>query len=217
MKKVLILCEGQTEETFATQVLVPYLSARHVCLIPILLKTKQVKSGATFKGGVTSYAKLRQDVQRLLHDSSATLVTTLLDYYGLPPDFPGKSSLHGDTPYQRVEHLEREFARDIGDMRFLPYLMLHEFEALLLVQPRAIFDAFNRPVSSELLNVANSYNSPEEIDEGKDTHPAARIQKYLRGYRKALHGPLIVQRIGLQQIRGRCPHFDRWLNRLETL
>jgi len=217
MKKVLVLCEGQTEETFVNRILSPHLVARQVCLIPTLLKTKRVKSGTTFKGGVTSYEKLRQDVRRLLRDSSAVLVTTLLDYYGLPPDFPGKSTLRGGTPHRRVEHLERAFAQDIGDARFLPYLMLHEFEALLFVRPREIFETLNQPVSSALLEVASSHNSPEEINEGQTTHPAARIQQYARVYRKALHGPLIVERIGLPSLRSKCPHFDQWLIRLEAL
>ncbi|MDW8075947.1 MAG: DUF4276 family protein, partial [Bacteroidota bacterium] len=61
------------------------------------------------------------------------------------------------------------------------------------------------------------FNSPEEINDGLQTHPAARISKALPGYRKTLHGAIIVERIGLVQIRSRCPHFDSWLEYLESL
>ena len=34
---------------------------------------------------------------RSLGDSSAACVTTMLDYYGLPKDFPGKAGLSGKS------------------------------------------------------------------------------------------------------------------------
>jgi hypothetical protein len=58
---------------------------------------------------------------------------------------------------------------------------------------------------------------PEEIDEGPNTHPAARIRRHFPGYRKTLHGPLVSERIGLDVIRRKCLHFDGWLRRIEAL
>jgi hypothetical protein len=55
MGKVLILVEGQTEEKFVKEVLNPHLNNYGKYLIPTLLRTKIVKSGPNFKGGITSY------------------------------------------------------------------------------------------------------------------------------------------------------------------
>jgi len=217
MKKVLVYVEGQTEETFVRDLLAPFLQRRSIWLVPVLARTKRTKAGHTFKGGIVSYNQVRRDVLNLLNDSSAVLVTTMLDYYGLPVDFPGKRALRGGSPYQRVAHLEDAFRRDIGDPRFFPFLTLHEFEALLFAQPEQIVQTFPQARMATRLIQEVSALPPEEIDEGQTTHPAARIGRYLPRYRKRLHGPIIARRIGLQTIRDRCPHFDEWVSKLESL
>ena len=72
-------------------------------------------------------------------------------------------------------------------------------------------------VESTLLAIRNNYHSPEEINDGPTTHPAARLLALLPSYHKTLHGPLIARRIGLDNIRGACAHFDEWLTKLESL
>jgi len=91
MRRILALVEGQTEEIFVRDVLDPHMARFDACVIPVLLKTKRVKSGGHFRGGVTSTAQVLGDIRRLLGDSNAACVTTILDYYGLPSDFPGTS------------------------------------------------------------------------------------------------------------------------------
>ena len=90
MAKVLILVEGQTEETFVKQTLGPYLSSLGVFVVPTIIATKRIKSGPSFKGGMPSYPKVRREILRLLGDSSAALVTTMIDFYGLRTSFPGR-------------------------------------------------------------------------------------------------------------------------------
>ena len=218
MKRVHVLVEGQTEETFVRTILTPHLHRRGVHLTPILVETKRRKSGGKFKGGVTRYERVRRDLQRLLGDSGAARVTTMLDYYGLPEDFPGRSEREPGDCYERVETVERALAEDLGDPRLLPYLSLHEFEALLFSQAQAFAEAF--PASdawSALASMAKAVESPEEINDGADTHPSARIKAVLPPYQKTLHGPQIAGRIGLELIRRRCPHFDGWVRKLESV
>jgi len=219
MKRVLIYVEGQTEETFVRDILAPHLAERNTWLVPVLARTKRTRSGQTFKGGIVSYEKVRRDILGLLQDTSAQLVTTMLDYYGLPRDFPDRIALSGKTPYERVTFLERAFQDNIAHQRFLPYLNLHEFEALVLARPQEFFDLFpdHRQPTQNLLNEIKGFSSPEEINEGATTHPSARIARYIPTYRKRLHGPLIAERVGLGNIRSRCPHFAVWLSRLEHL
>ena len=218
MKHVFVYVEGQTEETFVRDMLGPYLQSFDLYLTPILARTKRSKAGTVFKGGIVSYTQVRRDILRLLHDTSIIALTTMIDYYGLPENFPGKSTLPTGSCYERVEYLEDKFREDINHPRFMPFLTLHEFEALLFVAPDQIEAAFPaRQLRCTLCTEANQFSSPEEINEGQDTHPAARIRKYIPAYRKAVHGPLIAARIGLDKMREKCPHFARWIARLESL
>ena len=86
MKKVHVLVEGQTEEKFVNTVLADYLCKLKIYLIPIIVATKRVKSGGKFRGGVTSYKKVKDEILRLLQDSSSVAVTTMIDFYALPED-----------------------------------------------------------------------------------------------------------------------------------
>ncbi len=216
MKRVLVLVEGQTEERFVKEVLGPHLLSFAVDIIAVILKTSESPRG---RGGVSNYAKIRGDVLRLLRDTSVTAVTTMLDYYGLPNDFPGKDTLTASAlPYERVEHLEKAFAEDIDDPRFLPFLMLHEFEALLFADIEKLLEVIPG-VSQHARKTLRQLTEqpPETINENENTHPARRIQQCIPGYSKVLHGVLAVQRIGLEIIRQKCPHFNSWLSKLEAL
>lgn len=118
------LVEGPTEQAFVNDLLVGYLEGHGVYAF-----TKRLD-------GITSYGRMRRDLRRFLLDQSRDArFTTMIDYYGRPRDFPGSSeALSPDQvkdPLKRVEFLEKKLAEDIGDWRFIPYLQLREFEALL--------------------------------------------------------------------------------------
>jgi hypothetical protein len=228
-KQVRVVVEGQTEETFVNNVLAPALQPRDIYLKATLVATKQLKNrsseergmpGRRFKGGVSKYQVVRRDVINALRGSHLAAVTTMIDYYRLPQDFPGQSTLHGaNNCYERVRRLEEAFRDDIANLRFRPFFVLHEFEALLFSNPDEIASAIARhhSLSGQLRAARNQFNSPEEIDEGPDSHPAARILVVAPGYSKRLHGPIIAGRIGLEVIRRECPHFAEWFNWLESL
>ncbi|MFP2895674.1 DUF4276 family protein [Corallococcus sp. 4LFB] len=217
MKRVLILVEGQTEETFVREVLAPHLLRLGLALIPRLVVTKYVKEGGSFKGGVPQYALVQGDLRRLLGDTGATCVTTMLDYYGLPRDFPGLATRPQGNCYTRVEHVERAFAEDITHPRFLPYLALHEFEAMVFAEPGQCSISFSTEEITKLKAIRAGVRSPEEINEHPDTAPSKRVLAISPGYQKTLHGPLAVMSIGLSIIRAACPHFAQWLSKLEAL
>lgn len=220
MKRVLILVEGQTEERFVNRLLCPHLLAFEVIAIPKIVVTKRAKGGFQFKGGVGSYRQVRSDLFKLLGDTGARAVSTMLDYYGLPDDFPGRGTVSSARrpPEERAEHVETEFARDIADSRLIPYVSLHEFEALLFSEPSAFDGLFpSTKGASRVAAIRGAFRSPEEIDEGQETHPAARLLKLFRGYDKATVGPVLAQRIGLSKMREECPHFDGWVTKLERV
>lgn len=216
--KVLILVEGQTEETFVKRILDPHLSSLDVFVVPTIIATKRIKSGSSFKGGVPAYERVRKDIQRLLGDTSAALVTTMVDYYGLPKSFPGRSSVQGSTALQRVQYVETALADDIAHERFLPYYSLHEFEALLFSSTSEIAHTFAIPsMESKLDAIRAAFPSPEDINDDPATAPSARLETLFPSYSKPFFGSLIASRIGLQQMRDECAHFNQWLSKLERL
>jgi hypothetical protein len=214
-----VLVEGQTEELFVKTVLQPYLWSRtSLWVIPTILVTKVVKSGTNFKGGVSSYAQVHRDVHKLLQDAGVAVITTLIDYYALPGDFPGMSTRPSGTAGQRVAHVQSAFGAAIGDPRFVPFFMLHEFEALLfcdLGDHRAwVYQDGN---IEQLRSVRQAVASPEDINEGYDTAPSRRVLSAFPGYQKTFHGLLAVMDIGIENMRVQCPHFHEWLSRLEAV
>jgi len=104
VKRVLISVEGQTEETFIRDVLSSHFEPLGIYLIPMLVTTKVVKDGSNFKGGMTSYGKIKRDLLRLLNDRDAVAVTTMYDLYELPKDFPGYKSRPAQ-PYKKASHI----------------------------------------------------------------------------------------------------------------
>ena len=218
MKRIFILVEGQTEETFVQEVLNDHFESRSLFLTPVLATTKRVRVGKNYRGGVTTYGRVRNDIRNLLRDTSVSVVTTMLDYYGLPADFPGMDDRPSSDCYARVEHVERAFGAEIHDHRFLPFLTLHEYEALIFSKPEAANTYFTNPkVGEEMTAIRNPYSSPEEINEGAESHPSQRLIRIAPDYQKTLHGPLLALEMGLSVIREACPHFNRWVTQLEAV
>src|ERR1700682_1265006 len=173
LKRVLVLVEGQTEEGFVKRVMRPEFEPRKIFFTPTLLVTKRVKDGPSFKGGVTSYTSFKRDLRLLLKGAGDALVTTMLDYYGLPGDFPGMDTRPTGGPHARVAHVEKLIREDLGDPKnFLPFLVLHEFEALLFSSkeelPRVMTDAKGTSFAA----IRDSVQTPEEIDEGPQSAPS---------------------------------------------
>lgn len=219
MIRLLILVEGQSEEQFVKQVLAPYL-APEVIAIPVILKTRRDADGTTYRGGVTKWAQIRGDLQRLLGDRHA-YVTTLLDYYGLPEDFPGLNvAVAQSLAQEKVTALQNSFAEAMGyPQRFIPFLALHEFEAWLFSAPEIVSKHFDRDdLLPALEAIVKACGEPETINHGRTTHPKARLQTLLDGrYREVGDGAILMTKIGISRIAEACPHFRRWLQQLTEL
>lgn len=217
--KVLVLVEGPTEEGFVKRILTPYFSTMDIYLIPTIITTKVVLKGPNYKGGVNSYNQIKKDLIPLLNDSSASLVTTMIDFYGLPSDFPGYDSRPNGTCFEKIVHLEKSFFNDISSSKFLPYLQLHEFEALIFANEDKFEEVFidrqNRITKITTINEA--YNTPEEINDNPLTAPSKRLKKIFNEYDKVLHSQLLLQNVDLQNLRTKCNHFNEWITKLENI
>lgn len=214
LSRVYLLVEGQTEEAFVNELLMPYYASRNLYLTPIIVSTSP-----HHRGGVVSYAKVKPQIERLCKQDPGAYVSTMFDLYALPGDFPGK----GDPVYQgmlsgqhKAAFLEAELTRDIGQRNFIPNLLVHEFEALLLAKIEA-FEAWTEDHDLIPLREVREDVAPEDINDSPKTAPSKRILSAWPAYQKTFHGPLIACDIGLDTMRAACPHFDEWLKKIEAL
>ena len=217
-----IIVEGQTEETFVNQTLKPHLSRFSIGVSARAVTTKK-KRGTKHSGGLSTYFKTRRDITLWTKQDRNPDVrfTTMFDLYGLKPDFPGYKAAPKDDPYQRVEALEDALGNDISDWRFIPYIQLHEFEALILSDPRQLDSQFDNRADgiARLVTMVSQFPSPEHINDSTNTAPSKRIIREIPEYdgRKASAGPIVTEKIGLPTLRSKCSHFAGWLDKLESL
>jgi hypothetical protein len=225
MARLYLFAEGQTEQTFADNLIKPHLAKYNVFMHNPVLIAHAKKKGRVHRGGGRNYAPMKNDIIRFLKQDKATDVffTTMIDLYAIHDDFPGRAEAERmrPDPFEKVKFLEQKFAEDIGDQRFIPYIQLHEYEAYLFSDPTCFeyLSSGSKQEVETLQAIASQYESPELINDGLETAPSKRIIAQFPDYgrAKSTFGPQLAERIGLQSIRGRCIHFEEWLFKLEFL
>jgi len=221
MIRLHIIAEGQTEEEFVNSILVEHLGNFDIVTDVHCITTNLKKK---IRGGAVSYEKIKNDIIRWLNqDKNADArFTTMVDLYALPNDFPQFDEANRkNDPYAKVKQLEIALSNDIHDYRFIPYIQLHEFEALILSEPSKLaerFPEYEHEVQ-QLCEMCVNFLSPELINDEPRTAPSKRINQFIPGYEssKVSVAPLIAGKIGLMKIREKCPHFHQWLTQLENL
>jgi uncharacterized protein DUF4276 len=220
MNRVIAVVEGYTEQAFVRDVLAPWLGSHGVGFSARLVG----KPGQ--KGGVGRYPRVQRDILALLKQRSIPFVTTMFDFYGMPNSWPGRKKAAKAPHARKASTVEKAVLDDISAIvgsrfdkrRFLPYIQMHEFEALLFSRPSVIADVvLDANIADDLQAIRDEFETPEEIDDSPETAPSKRIEKLTRVFHKPLHGLIAVRRIGIETIRRECPHFDEWLTALEKL
>ncbi|CAN5533160.1 DUF4276 family protein [soil metagenome] len=210
MVTVTILCEGATERNFVVTTLAPHLRKRNIFAKPIDL------------GGTPTVGSLHGQVNNALHSRrNHEYVSTMLDLYRLG-NFPGNEPQAGEHVRGRVQRIEQSLFEKFPNPNFLPYIQLHEFEALVLVDVDKIPVAFpdgeaDHAIKGLKASIGNT--EPELINEHANTAPSKRIIAAIPAYKavKWSAGVEIVEEIGLGRVRAACPHFAAWVTRLEGL
>lgn len=223
MIRLHIVAEGQTEEAFVNDVLAVHLGGFEISADVRCVETSRTRL-RIYRGGVRRYQKIQRDLQLWMKedDNVDSFFTTMFDLYRLPVDSPQfDCARKAADPYSRVKLLEKAFADDINHRRFVPYIQLHEFEALLLSDPAqfgAQFLSHDKAIK-HLIRLVSQVVSPELINDGPTTAPSKRIIQEIPEYEgaKVSAGPLIAAKIGIPAMRQRCPHFHEWLLKLEQL
>ncbi|MBE0469116.1 MAG: DUF4276 family protein [Methyloprofundus sp.] len=212
MKRVCVICEGQTEETFVAQVLAP-----HFYDLGLSLKGQTVPTSIGKKGGALNYARIKPDIERTLKQKDQPFVTTLIDLYKLGADFPAVDEV---SEFQLAEKLKRLTSAWHSDIiastgcrpeRFLPYIQAHEFEALLFSDVDGIVRV-NKAwsgASKELKAIKAKAESPEYINNKPETKPAALLERLLLSpkYKKVAHGSIAMKNVGLSAMEKECAFF----------
>jgi len=214
MKRLYILCEGQTEEDFVSIILSPYLHKVGVIAIPIICTTKRTPT-KKHKGGVSNYTKIKKELKRLCGEHPNELVTTMFDLYAFPYDALGLENIPSDI-YEKAEHIERAIADEI-DNRFgnmILSLVLHEFEGLLFSDVSAFENIASNEAVTILRGVRAAVPTPEHINESPETTPSKHIKRAIHDYSKVGDGIDIAEIIGIDKISSECRHFANWLAKL---
>lgn len=223
MIRLHFVVEGASEERFVHGCLGAHLAGHGVFCDARRVATHR-RGPRAHRGGVVSHSHVKVDLQSWVRQDRRpeARFTTMIDVYRLPPDFPGvREASMCAGPYEKVAVLERALGAEIGDPRFVPYLQLHEFEALVLVRPTALGTYFpgQEAAIERLTAEVAGFESPELVDDRPNRSPASRIIGHIPLYagRKAIFGPLTAASIGLPALRARCPHFDSWVATLGRL
>ncbi|HIE01166.1 MAG TPA: DUF4276 family protein [Thiotrichaceae bacterium] len=223
MIRLHIVVEGETEKEFVDEILKPAFSERMIILDARCVATSR-KGGRKHSGGgiSRSYIRLKNDLMNWIKEDrkADARFSMMIDFYKLAPDFPGyKESRQQNTVQNKVKILEKRFFEEINDYRFIPYIQLHEFEALLFAEPEKFAIAYpNRQNKiQQLIKIRAQFESPEEINEGSTTAPSKRIKAILPEYEKRTAGPLIALEIGIEKLCEENSHFNEWIEKIKQL
>lgn len=220
MTIVHVICEGQTEEAFVKELLVEPFAHKGIYLMPGLI------GRPGHKGGNFKFERLYPDIEKRLLADKNCYCTTFFDFYGLPETFPGKSSVDPQASVKdKAQTLQNALCEALTEKigsdamrRFIPYVQMYEFEALLFSDPEKMASGMNQiELRQAFSKIADSFGSPEHINNSAQTAPSKRIQNLVVGYEKPLLGTLAALEVGLETMRKQCVLFDAWLRCIELL
>jgi hypothetical protein len=228
MCRLLVHVEGETEETFVNEILRPHLVQKGYTYVSarIIGNARQRDR----RGGIRGWNAVKNDIIKHLSGDRDCIATTMVDYYGLPktgdkawPNREAAGSLVFSLKAKTVEEGMRndivtEMGENFNGNRFIPFVVMHEFEGLLFSDCEAFANAIGkRDLASQLLAIRNQFTTPEEINDSPLTAPSKRVESIISGYQKPFFGSLAALEIGLEKIIDSCPHFKEWLLELERI
>ena len=227
MNELVVIVEGETEQTFVRDQLAAHLVMHNTTAWPVLPGRHRNH------GGVKKWEVAKPDILRTLKEGR--YCTTMFDYYAMPMDWPGRSEATGKPWAERAAFVESHIHADVvvamggrfNAKYFLPYVQLHEFEALAFADVEALASvlspiALRGQASIEWLTqtfteILEEAGHPEAINDSYETCPSRRIAGVVPAYKKRAQGPIITNRIGMTVLLEKCHHFAAWILRLESI
>ena len=223
--EIYIVVEGRTEQTFVRDVSAPWIAHKGIYLHSASIG----KPG--HKGGDVRFEMSIVDIGNFLKQRSDTYISTMFDYFRIDVNWPGKADIcrasnEGKTltASQKAGILETATLQEIVNAfptyntgkRFIPYIQMHEFEALLFSDPEVLAEKTGID-AGQIRGILGGYDNPEEINDDPAKVPSRRLDALTAGYRKVALSKAVTAAINIQIIRERCPHFNNWLTKFESL
>jgi hypothetical protein len=215
--EIVAIVEGKTEQIFIHELVSPYLTQKNIYMTPIIIS----KPGQ--KGGDVKFSRVINDIELHLKQRKDTFLTLFVDYYGIKNDWPGlkvaKKQLFPDKKAEKIntatkEHVNQLFGKYNSDNRFIPYIAMHEFEALLFSDPYELSKQL-QVSQKEIDKILKVCGDPEKINDSPSFSPSKRLQKLSSRFKKTTTGITVAKNIGLIKIREACPVFNKWLTEIE--
>ncbi len=218
MKRLIIICEGQTEQEFCNDVLQPHFNQ-----LGIFIQNPTIKKTA---GGIVRWTSLKFQIETHLKQDPTAYVSTLIDFYGIHEFHQYPNWLQASQTVNKIngmELMEQGMLNEITTTfqnRFIPYIQLHEFEGILFSDLSVFDNGFEESEFLDynyLVQTINDNENPELINDSSLTAPSKRLHRIIKDYSKVTHGSLIAQDIGINKIRSKCPRFNEWIEKLQNI
>jgi len=227
MARLLILVEGETEETFVNEILTSFLSNHGVFASARLVGNARQRDR---RGGIRGWNTVKLDIINHLKSDTSCFVTTMVDYYGLPKsgskEWPGRAVACSKKFEEKAITVQNAIHQEIvnamgfsfNPSRFIPFVVMHEFEGLLFSDCVRFAEGIGCPeLAPSFQSIRDDFGTPEEINDSPVTAPSKRVIELFPSYEKPLFGSLAVINIGLEKIREECCNFRNWLTCIEKL
>ncbi len=227
--EVFAIVEGATEQLFIQQILAPYLAEKNIDMKATQVKTLNKNRKPKKKGGDVRFARVKKDIGNHLKQRTETYVTTFVDYYGIK-EWPGIDSVpENSKPDHIAKHINKEtkkeinkqFSKQESNRRFIPYMSIHEFEALLFSDSALLASELGIN-ETEISDVLTTHGEPEAINNSPQTAPSKRLEAWSQRvsktkFAKTSTGITLAKDIGISKMREKCPVFNAWIDQLETI
>jgi len=217
--EIIALVEGITERNFIQKILANYLAQKSIFIRSIILS----KPGQ--KGGDVKIERVKKDIGNHPKPRNDTYVTLMIDFYGIKEWDNLQEARQKTAPRDKASVINQaikariaaEFSEYNPPKRFIPYVNVHEFEALLFSDQALLAEGLNVDIS-KIQSILSECGSPERINDSKETAPSKRLEHLTNyKYKKTITGIEIAQSIGIDKMRQQCSLFDDWLCSMEKL
>jgi len=184
MARLLVHVEGSTEEVFVNDVLREHLIARGYHSV-----SARMPGNARLRrqrGGIRGWPSVRRDIANHLKEDPACIATTMVDYYGLPQQgdeaWPGRAEAARNQTGRKAACVEDAVLKDMtsamgrhfNPRRFVPFVVMHEFEGLLFSDCAAFSRGIYRPdLESEFRKTRDQFQTKKSTIRQTTRPPSA--------------------------------------------
>lgn len=208
--RLIFIVEGDCEVSFVERKVIPYLYSKVPETKGWFMNAQKITTNRRLnkKGGNIGYEYLKNEIQRCIGRNNVW-ITTFLDYFRLPNDFPNYS-----VESQHIDLVEKGLKDDIGYDKFIPYIQKYEFETLLFASVRG-FELLlddDRQIA-QVNKIIHDFPDIEDINGGCETAPSKRLATIF-DYHKTTDSELILSELDMETIMEKCSRFNAWINNL---